>query len=216
MNMALTGFNPDVVNSSINSVKAAYENLIHALGDDMQNRFVNGMADKWACNQAQTFFNNSFKPAIDNLIMSSNSIFESVVASMNSAGQAWAMQTDSSYSPQSFSAITKTMDTSVIRENIGGVRGIDLSSATTVANQLTSIADSAKSALTSAQQAVQNCGFIGGNQASNLINSLGVIKTKIDNATQEISNQSKTAINNTVESYSDTEGKVSQAFSSEG
>jgi len=108
------------------------------------------------------------------------------------------------------------MDTSVIRENIGGVRGIDLSSATTVANQLTSIADSAKSALTSAQQAVQNCGFIGGNQASNLINSLGVIKTKIDNATQEISNQSKTAINNTVESYSDTEGKVSQAFSSEG
>ena len=157
--MALTGFNPDVVNSSINSVKAAYENLIHALGDDMQNRFVNGMADKWACNQAQTFFNNSFKPAIDNLIMSSNSIFESVVASMNSAGQAWAMQTDSSYSPQSFSAITKTMDTSVIRENIGGVRGIDLSSATTVANQLTSIADSAKSALTSAQQAVQNPPF---------------------------------------------------------
>ena len=54
------------------------------------------------------------------------------------------------------------------------------------------------------------------NQASNLINSLGVIKTKIDNATQEISNQSRTAINNTVESYSDTEGRVSQAFSSEG
>ena len=33
--MALTGFNPDVVNSSINSVKAAYENLIQALGNDM-------------------------------------------------------------------------------------------------------------------------------------------------------------------------------------
>ena len=40
--MAMTGFNPDEVNSSINSVKSAYEALIRALGDDMQNQFVGG------------------------------------------------------------------------------------------------------------------------------------------------------------------------------
>ena len=54
--MAMTGFNPDEVNSSINSVKSAYEALIRALGDDMQNQFVGGMADKWACRNAQSFF----------------------------------------------------------------------------------------------------------------------------------------------------------------
>ena len=213
--MALTGFNPDEVTTSINSVKQAYENLIKALGDDMQTQFIGGMADKWACNQSQKFFNESFKPAIDSLINSSNQTFESVVNSMNSAAQAWAMETQSQYSTQSFSVISKTMDTSSIMENISGVRGIDLQSASSVASRLTTIAESAKSALTQAQQAVQNCGFIGGNQASNLINSLGVIKNRIDAATQEIATQTKQAIENTVSTYSDTEGKISEAFATE-
>ncbi len=213
--MALTGFNPEVVNSSINNVKNAYENLIKAIGDDMQRDFIGGMSDKWACNQAQTFFNDAFKPTIDGLIQSSNTIFESIVNSMNSAGQAWASQTDSSYSTQSFSVISKTMDTSVIRENIGGVRGIDLASTEPVAAKLPVIAEAAKNALTNAQQAVQECGSMGGNQASNLINSLGVVKNKIDSAIQEITTASKNAIETTLQSYSNTEGKVSQAFAGE-
>lgn len=213
--MALTGFDPEVVNSSINNVKNAYENLIKAIGDDMQRDFIGGMSDKWACNHAQTFFNDAFKPTIDGLIQSSNTIFESIVNSMNSAGQAWASQTDSSYSTQNFSAISKTMDTSVIRENIGGVRGIDLASTEPVAAKLPVIAESAKNALTNAQQAVQECGFIGGNQASNLINSLGMIKNKIDSAIQEITTASKNAIETTLQNYSNTEGKVSQAFAGE-
>lgn len=213
--MALTGFDPSEVNSSINSVKSAYENLIAALGDDMQNQFVSGMADKWACNDAQKFFNNGLKPAVESLIKSSNTIFESVVNAMNSGGKAWAAQTQSSYSGQTFSMINKSLDTSVIQENISGIRGIDLASATTVANKLTTIAESANSALTKAQQAVQNCGFIGGSQASNLIASLGTIKSKLDNATRELTSQAKSAIDKTVERYSDTEGKISQAFSAQ-
>lgn len=212
--MALTGFDPDLVNRSISSVKKAYEDLIKALGDDMQNQFIVGMSDKWACNQAQKFFNEAFKPAIDNLINGANKTFESVVAAMNSAAQAWAQQTESSYSPQSFTVILKAMDTSMIMENIGGVRGIDLATSSSIVAKLSVIAEAAKNALTAAQQAVQNCGFIGGNQEANLVNSLGIIKTNIDNATQEVTTQTKDAIQNTIEVYSDTEGKVSQAFAS--
>jgi len=211
--MALTGFDPELVKSSIESVKTAYSNLIKALGDDMQNQFIGGMSDKWACNDAQKFFNDGFKPAIDGLIKGSNTIFESVVSSMNSAAQRWAQETGSAYSPTTLSTISKTMDVSGIQENIGGVRGIDKENATTVAAKLPVIAEAAKGALTDAQNAVQNCGFIGGNQASNLINSLGTIKSNIDTATQDISNQSKSAIDNTVQRYGDTAGKVEQAFS---
>lgn len=214
--MALTGFNPDVVSSSINSVKSAYENLIRVLGDEMQNQFVQGMADKWACNQAQSFFNDTFKPAIDGLINKSNLVFESVVNSMNSAGQAWASETNSAYSPQSFSLISKSIDTSVIQENIQGVRGIDLEQASAVASKLSTISENAKSALSNAQQAVQNCGFIGGNQADSLISSLTTIKTNIDSVTEEITSQSRNAIERTIADYSNTEGKISQAFAGEG
>ncbi|MDD6223579.1 MAG: hypothetical protein PUB18_01080 [bacterium] len=210
--MALTGFDPQIVTQSINSVKSSYDNLIKALGDDMQQQFIGGMADKWACTQAQTFFNTAFKPAVDQLISNSNKIFESVVSAMNSAAQAWASATDSSFSPSPFSGISKTMDTSVIQENIGGVRGIDLNEALTVAGKLSTIVESAKSALSSAQSAVDQCGFMGGDQASNLINSLATIKNKIDDAAQSIATETKTAIDTTVQNYSNTEGKVSEAF----
>lgn len=214
--MAMTGFNPEIVNQAIGNVKKAYEELIGVLGDRMQTEFVGGMQDKWACNQAQKFFTNAFKPAIDNVIQSSNSTFESVVSSMNSAAQAWASETESSYSPQSFSPLTKTIDASVIMENIGGVRGIDKDSASTVAAKLPSLAQEANSALSSAQAAVQNSGFIGGSQQANLVNSLGEIKTKIDEVVNNITNETKTAVEQTIEAYGDTEGRVSQAFTLQG
>ncbi|HIR49085.1 MAG TPA: hypothetical protein IAB35_03815 [Candidatus Faecimonas gallistercoris] len=208
----LTGFNPEEVSQSISSVIRAYEELIKALGDDMQTQFVGGMADKWACNQAKNFFNNAFKPAVDSLISNSNKIFESVVNAMNGGAQRWAADTESSYSPKAFNAINKTIDTSSIAENIGGVRGIDLASANSVSAKLPTIAESAKSALTATVQAVQNCGFIGGDQATNLSNSLNTIKNRIDSATREITTESKQAIDKTIEVYGDTEGQVSEAF----
>lgn len=213
--MALTGFDPEIVSRSINAVKSAYDELIKALGDDMQREFVGGMSDKWACKNAQEFFRDAFKPAIDGLIDTSNKIFQSVADSMNDAGRAWATQTNTSYSPVSFSTIPKKIDISIIQENIGGVRGIDLANANTVASKLSTISSSASSALSRAQQAVQDCGFLGGSQASNLIASLNTIKSKIDKATEDISTESKNAISKTVQTYSDTEGKVSQAFSAE-
>lgn len=214
--MALTGFDPSLVNGSINKVKNAYENLIQVLGDDMQNQFVEGMADKWACADAQNFFTNNFKPAIDNLIQSSTTIFESVVSSMNSAGQAWATEESETYSPVSFSAINKTIDTSSIRDQIGGIKGIDLDLTPNVVAKLSTIATNAQSALSRAQQAVQNSGFVGGDQETNLVNSLGVIKNKIDTATKELTTETKSAIDSTIQRYGNTGGKISQAFSAEG
>ncbi len=212
---SLTGFDPDVVYASINRVKSAYEHLLRAIGDDMQTQFIGGMSDKWACNQAQGFFNDAFKPAIDGIIQGSNVTFESVVNSMNSAARRWASNTESSYSSVSFSTINKTMDTSGILENIGGVRGIDLENTDSVVAKLPEIAEDAKSALTEAKQAVVSCGFLdyGNVQADNLANSLEQIKNRIDNVVQDITNESKTAINNTLTQYGNTKGAVAEAFS---
>ena len=199
--MALTGFDPDLVNRSINAVTDAYSNLIKALGDDMQTKFIGGMSDKWACKEAQTFFNSSFKPAIDSLIVGSNRTFQSVADTMNAAANEWARLTGAAYTPKQFTVTEKSMYTSSI-----------LVAAKEVATQLPQIAESAKSALTAAQQAVQNCGFVGGNQEANLIQSLTQIKTNIDNATQEISTQTKEAINQTADAYQTIEGEISRAF----
>lgn len=210
--MALTGFDPTIVTSSINKVIRAYNDLITQIGDKMQSDFVDGMSDKWACKQAQTFFNTGFKPTIDELIKGTNQTFQSVIDAMNSAASAWAQSTDSSYSPVSFTARQVTMNTDNILENINGVRGIDFQLSSSVSAKLPIINSNAKVALNDAKNAVQGCGFIGGNQEENLLASLESIKQNIDNATTTITDQSKKAIDDTLATYTDVEGKVSQAF----
>lgn len=210
--MALTGFDPQLVSSSINKVVNSYNDLIEQIGSKMQSDFVNGMADKWACKQAQTFFQSSFKPTVDQLIKGANQTFQSVVDAMNSAANAWAGKTGSSYSPVLFTVRNVAMNVDNIMENIGGVRGIDFQLSGSVSAKLPVINSEAKAALQNAKNAVQQCGFIGGEQAPNLINSLEKIKQNIDSAFTTITDQTKKAIDDTLTAYSDVEGKISQAF----
>ena len=161
--MAMTGFDPALVSGSITKVKDAYNDLVAALGTEMQSNFIDSMANYWACPDAQTFFAQNFKPAIDGLLSNSHKIFESVVTSMNSAAQGWARQTGATWAGTSFGGALKTVDVSNIKENINGVRGVDEDQANSTAGRLTTIASNAEAALTRAELAVQNCGFVGRN-----------------------------------------------------
>ena len=136
-----TGYNQGIVHESIGKVKNAYEELINAIGNQMQNDFVGGMSDKWACPDAQNFFNTSF---------------DTVVLSMNSAGSAWAATVGGTYDTVTFSTINKEMETSSILENINGIQGIDEVDTPTVLNQLPVIAENAKVALGNAVSAVHH------------------------------------------------------------
>ena len=209
--MALTGFDPEQVKISINNVVKAYNELIDQIGDRMQKGFVDGMADKWACNQAQIFFSN-FKTSIDYLNKEVNLTFQSVVDAMNTAAMAWSESTESVYAtiPVSLRLVSINIDNIV--ENINGVRGIDLQLSSSISGILPIIQNSALEALEHAKSAVVECGFIGGTQAESLISSLDAIGRIIESEILKITDQSKNAIDDTIATYSDVEGRVSQAF----
>lgn len=209
----MTGFDPTLVNSSINSVMAAYNDLMRALINDTQSKFVNPMAMYWACTNAQKFFTEALEPAISSQSNGINTIFQSVVDSMNDAARAWATQTETSYSPVTFTPNTSKVDVTGIRENINGVRGIDKTNASTTVSTLTTIKASIDTALDKAKQAVANCGFVGDGQADSLIGSLNRIQTNISNSIAEMTEAVNTAIESTVSVYGDTAGKVATAFS---
>lgn len=209
--MGLVGFDPELVATSIKNVQSAYDDLIRAIATDMQSQFVNGMQDKWACADAQKFF-QSFKNVMDILIKDSNNTFQSVVEAMNSAANGWAQQTGGTWANKAFNRLDKEIDVSSIQENIGGVRGAD-PEATSVSGRLASISSSAISALSAAQSAVQNCGFIGGSSASSLISSLGKIKANIESAVNQISNDCQKAIETTSQTYTNLDVKISDGFS---
>lgn len=215
--MALTGFDPSKVQASINGVKNAYENLNEAICNQMQNNFINGMSDKWASPQAQQYFENTVKPLGDNMITASNQTFESVVTSMDEAAFAWARQgnAESMYSRSSIEINSKKLDVSNIKDNIGGVIGIDLEAATEVVNGLNTIEQNVTSALDQLSQSVNDCGFLGGDQASTLQSTINTIKSTATDAFSTIRATIKQSIDNTVSNYGDTAGKISNAFAGE-
>ncbi len=210
--MALTGFDPAIVETSIRNFISAADDVMDYLCGKFKTNFVDKMGEIWACNDAQNYFRNSVKPAMDSLTSDVNQVFASVVNSMRSAGQKWANQTGSSITPVYYNSKRKLLDISAIKENINGVRGIDFGLTNTATGNLDIISNAALSALGRAVTAVQTCGFIGGTSATNLVTSLNAIKTNINNSFASCKSALKSAINETVKNYQDTEGKIAQAF----
>ena len=170
------------------------------------------MADKWACEYAQDFF-DGVKTLVSSVIGEANTIFSSVVNAMNKAGSAWQTETGSEFNTVAFSPSSPTLDASCIQENIAGVKGIDLQTAETTANtSLGSIESNVDSALSEAVTAVSSSGFIGESQQENLSASLEEIRTNVHSAIEELTSLFKTSITQTVASYGDTAGKVATAF----
>lgn len=212
----LTGFNPGVVQTSISGVKTAYNNLIEQIGNRMQNEFINGMAEMWACDEAVDFFTNVVKDNIDRLIPAVNATFESIVRVMDDQARIWAENTGNAsvYVSTQFEQNPKTsVDVSNIQNATAtGERGIDVDNYGPVVKKLPDIYEQAKSAAQAAQQAVSNCGFLGGDQAETLYNSLERVKNSIDSAIATITQLLQTNIDNTVSRYGALQTQASSRF----
>ena len=209
--MALTGFDPDVVNSAISKFSESAHDVLTILCKDFKTQFVDAMATIWACKDAQDYF-AAVKTSMDSLTEETEKIFRSVVDSMGSAGKNWGLQTGTSYTAPSFVSNRMSLDVSGIKENINGVRGIDLDAAENVKSVLETLSSRTTTNLTFAKHAVLSSGFIGGTSEANLQNSLEQIRNNIQSSFQNLTQQLNTAIDNTIANYSNTEGKIAQAF----
>lgn len=212
-----TGFNPDVVNNAINNVKNSYNALMNALHDEIQNSFVGGMESTWACNQAKKFF-AEFKPVTDQIIKFCDQRFLKAHESMKSAGKAWAQLTDTSYDAPTFQTLNAEIKIDGIQENINGNRGIIEESARNIIAKLPTIFNNANDALTSAQNAVRECGFLDqyGLQSEELIAAFGTIKNQISKLAEELTTSTDKAIKETLEVYGELTQKVKEAYTDRG
>ena len=216
--MALTmGYNAEDVRRSINSVIAAYDELARVIGDNIQNDYINPMAQLWACKEARTFF-KSFKDKMDVLNQEVFATFKSVVDSMNSAAVAWSKVTSGFWaSINTFlqgSSIKKNKDLSIdcIKENIEEWRGInDVAAKKITDTQFAKINSGVESALEKAKNAVQNSGFKAENR-QDLINALTKIQNSINNKVQSIIKDANEAMSLSVDKYKLLEKEVSNAF----
>lgn len=216
MNNGFSGFDPSVLSNQVSRISTVYSNLMTAIGGGASS-YVTNMSTKWCCNEAINFFSEGFKPAIDSILANIDICFESIVNSMNSAGNLWATRTNTIYTPVSFSPQGRTIDVSSIVENINGIRGIDASNATLTTNtDLNNILSNSTIELNNAISTVSNSvAFAGGNQADTLISTLHTIKSNLNNIITELKEEVSTCIANTVNEYGDVASQIAIAFEGE-
>lgn len=214
--MALTGFNPQLVKKSIKAEIDAYNDLYDALITVTQNSVVTPMGNLWCCKEAVEFFNKIFKPVVDDLQTGMTNTFQSIVDSMNSAATNWAKRTGNTdaWSNVSFSPRTAKIDVSMIKaQNAKGEIGIDeIEAVAKSALLLTKTHVKATAALTKATVGVGLCGFLGGQQASDLKHALSEIKKALENATKEMAEGIKKSIQDSAEGYKSVGVAISNAF----
>ena len=214
--MNMTGFDPEIVYGSMNSVKSSYEQFKQAVCNDLQNKFVNQIATMWACKEAQEIMQNYVKTPIDLIANNAEAYYMGIFNTMDVAGRKWANATNTAYNGRYFNRGHNKIDVSEIKENINGVRGIDLAMAEKTVKVLDRIEKDAENALNNALNAVLNCGFIGGTSAETLSNTVRKFSKETAGTFQNIIQSIENAIKETVTKYADTEGKISKSFSKYG
>ena len=207
-----TGFDPQKIKTTLNTIESAYGEIHNATKVYIQDGFILGMKDKWACNEAQVFFAQVVKPQFDEIIAKVNKNFTVITEGINAAAQIWAAETRSEYSKTNLTVINTTIDVSMIQENINGTRGIDKNAALGLTNKIKLFQNAAEEALSKAQNAISGSGLFGGAQEQNLYNALGMNKSVINDYIVAMNNSLNKAISDTVSSYGDAEGRISQAF----
>lgn len=212
--MAFTGFDANEVNRSVGDIIQAYNNLYNALYNDMQNIFVNKLCEAWYAKAAVDFI-GTVKEADDSLLKDIDQIFESVANAMNSAAKAWAQQTgdEGTYTARTLTLNSGRINTSNAKENNDGKRGVEPEIANEAKGNLSKIKTYTDQALTSARNAVNECGFLGGDQANALQNALEQIKNNVNKALEEMASALEQAVSTTLQNYEALSSNVSGKFS---
>ena len=211
--MAFTGYDPSVVRTAITNIENSYNALIDALVTKNQTNFVQAMGSVWASEQAKEFF-SAYQTDIARLVLEVNKVYDSIANAMNSAAKTLASTSGSTWSNVDIVIKEPIIDLSSIKDNINGVKGIDLVNATNTLEQLeTTILSAINSALESALTAISSSGFVGGDMESSLKSSITSIKTSIEAAFSQIKTAANTAINDTISKYSTDASNIATAFS---
>ena len=145
--------------------------------------------------------------------MEVNKVYDSIASAVNSGAMTLASTSGSAWGNVEIAIKGASIDLSPIKEDINGVKGIDLANATTTLEQLDTILTDVTSALESTLTAISNSGFVGGDMESSLKSSITNIKTSIEAAFSQIKTAANTAINDTISKYSTDASNISTAFS---
>ena len=211
----MTGYNEQEVIEATNGIKAGIQSYFEATNTELQNQFVTKMSEKWASEDAVTFF-KAYEENVRAQFQSDLESLTSIVDHFNSAAVKYASESGATYSPISFDAPACECDVQGINVVFAdGGRGIYRTEAELIAESLNTIKENAFSALESIKSAASSSGFYGETMShQEAINeSVENMKNKISNFVEDQLNAFGSAVTATVEKYGNLETEGTNAAS---
>ena len=212
--MALTGIKAEEVNASLRSIQNSYNELMRALVTDMNNQFVNEIANLWVCKEAVDFFNGDYTTTCNSMKKAVNETFRSIFDAMNGAAATYAANdgtSGGSYTRVEFSEDTANVNVGTIKENEGGLRGADVEGIkSTTESKLGTILGTIQGALSKTETSVETSGFYDAesSQANALRTSISTIKNSIEKNFEQIKEALVEQANATSQKFGDIKSKI--------
>lgn len=212
------GFNPEklllhyslVGDKASELVRAIYSQYFYQLGD---------IAMYWASPEAVEFANKLCENAND-FLTKSTEILVSVVNNIKAAGDRWSQTTGYTLVLESKESQVRTYKTTLVsnvRESINGIVGVDkplmsscIEGGTSHFNDLSECEYAAEGLILN----IKDLSFIGAEQMESLIATVNKIVDDMKEKQRSINADAKYVMQQTLDKYSNTGEKISQAFRS--
>ena len=207
------GYNDSDVRFIYDEIIGRCTNVHDYLTFDMQEKFVNVMAENWFCKEAQDFFAN-FKQKNDQLVKTVDNKFREIYEIIHDAEMMWAQQTQGKVSRSwGMAGGATNLDISGIKENYNNIRGINMKKVPEIMNTFTTTIEKVKEDMQYIKDSTQRVPFLGGNQQEKLVYLIdSTTKIIVEKVTEFISG-TKTAIDSTLAKYGGTAAMVSERLS---
>lgn len=213
--MSFIGDSEREVIACIDKLQTSYNALHRAIVTDVKSKFIDVIGKNWYTPEAVKYFQNYFKVNFESLMKSINDTFVSAVNIINRAADDYAKDGGYTHVFKEIETKAVTCNVDSIKEIAGnGRQGIDPVRCRDAVSTLTStIKKSCDDAITKAVNASQNNGFCEDKEKRELYNSFGKIKTSVNNAFKEVSEEAKKTITATAERYEKRSSQHKSSFS---
>ena len=187
-------------------------NILTYLVDDIQKNFVNPMSENWVCKEAQDFFNN-FKEKDEQLATRVNTRLHEFYETMRDASDTWAQQTGGRSIARWTQNYVPNIDVSNFKEQVNGIRGINMKNVPEIMNTFNVIIDKTKEEMRQIKELTQNVPFLGADQQEKLVQLIEIIALDISDSIASFRDETQMIINDTLTKYGDTAAMVSEKLS---
>ena len=187
-------------------------NVLGYLTDEMQKNFINPMAENWVCKEAQDFFVD-FKEKIEKLAVRVNERMHTFYDALRDSSRLWAERTGGFVGFSWNQNFVPNLDISNIKENVNGIRGINMKNVPEILNYLTSIVDKTREDMNQVKSYQQRVPFLGADQQEKLADLIYLITMDIEDSVAFVINGVQMGIKNTLTKYGDTASLVSGKLS---